>query len=137
MLAETTSQHTEIGAMTFVSDSLYPATDPSVSIELIYEDQKIVCSDSSSITIGRSDENDLVVAQPWVSRQHATISVVRNKAQLVDRSSGGTYITMGRNPELPALRETVLLIGSGTISPTLSTGASNAEIIKFNVITTN
>ncbi len=136
LLAETTSQHTGIGATTFVSDGLYPAAEPNVSIELIYGDQKLLSSETSSITIGRSDENDLVVAQPWVSRQHATVSVVRNKAQLVDRSSGCTYIAMGKNPELPALRETVLLIGSGTISPTLSNGASNAEIIKFNVITT-
>ena len=134
--ADRTSQHTEIGVLSFVSDNKMPATEPEIRVELTYGGQTFLSSETSSVTIGRSDENDLVVAQPWVSRQHATVSVMRNKAQLVDRSSGGTYITMGQNPELPALRETILLIGSGTISPTLSTGSSNAEIINFNVITT-
>ena len=136
MKADGTSQHTEIGSITFMSEGKASSVEPEIRVELTYKDQKHISSESSSITIGRSDENDLVVPQPWVSRQHATISVMRNKAQLVDRSSGGTYISMGNNPELPALRETVLLIGSGTISPTLSTGSKNAEIIHFNVITT-
>lgn len=137
MQAEGTSQHTEIGALSFTDIGNAPAAEPQICVELVYGNQKLLSSESSSITIGRSDENDLVITQPWVSRQHATISVMRNKAQLVDRSSGGTYILMGENPEMPALRETVLLIGSGTISPTLSTGSKNAEIIHFNVITTS
>ncbi len=133
MQAESTSQHTEVGVLTFVSGDIGSGVEPEVIVELTYKGQVYSSSESSSVTIGRSDENDLVVAQPWVSRQHATISVMRNKAQLVDRSSGGTYITMGKNPELPALRETVLLIGSGTISPTLSTSSRKAEIIQFKV----
>ncbi len=134
MLAETTSQHTEIGTISFADMGQAQEPEPQICVELRYGGQTILSSESASITIGRSEDNDLVIEQPWVSRQHATVSVMRNKAQLVDRSSGGTYIAMGSNPELPALRETVLLVGTGAISPTLSTSAENAEIIHFTVI---
>ncbi len=135
LLADGTSLHTQIGV---VGDVLPEPVEQSVEIDICvqisYGGQTYKCYEKNSITFGRSEENDIVVDQPWVSRQHATISVLRNKAQLVDRSSGGTFIVMGRNPEIPVLRETVLLIGSGTISPTLPTANGNAEIITFNVV---
>lgn len=135
VVSEGTAMHTEIGNLDNSLVAAMPNTaDMRVCVELTYGDQKVVCSENTNVTIGRSDDNDLVIPQPWVSRQHATISVLRNKAQLIDRSSGGTYIIMGENPELPALRETVLLIGSGTISPTLETSRQRAEIIRFNVV---
>ena len=135
MLADGTSLHTQIG---IVGDALpsraTPASNAEVCVQLDFGGQIYECFAQNSITFGRSAENDIVVDQPWVSRQHATISVLRNKAQLIDRSSGGTFVAMGRNPEIPVLRETVLLIGSGTISPTLPTGNENAELIKFAVV---
>ncbi len=135
MLADGTSLHTQIG---IVSDELptrsAQTADAEICVQLNFGGQIYKCCANNSITFGRSAENDIVVDQPWVSRQHATISVLRNKAQLVDRSSGGTFVTMDRNPEIPVLRETVLLIGSGTISPTLPTGNENAELIGFDVI---
>lgn len=135
MTLKATTMHTEIGDLqNLLSQLPANASDAEISIELKYGKRTLICTDSSSVTIGRSGTSDLVVDQPWVSRQHATISVIRNKAQLVDRSSGGTYITMGDNPELPVLRETVLLIGTGTISPTLQTANKKAELISFNVI---
>ncbi len=138
MVSDATAMHTQFGGIdNSVVTSTPQAPNARVSVQLTYGGQEFICSENANITIGRSDENDLVIDQPWVSRQHATISVLRNKAQLIDRSSGGTFITMGENPELPALRETVLLIGSGTISPTLSTARNRAEIIQFKVISTS
>jgi adenylate cyclase len=46
----------------------------------------------SSLTIGREDGNDVVVARKRVSRRHARIEVSHNRFVLTDQSANGTFV---------------------------------------------
>jgi adenylate cyclase len=76
------------------------------------------CNDGASLWIGRSSADcKIVVDRSWVSRQHALIKVDGGKVYLEDRSSGGTYVAMPSGYEFFVRRETVMLTGSGMLSP--------------------
>jgi adenylate cyclase len=102
-------------------------------VTLTYGDQVLHYKDNARISIGRSLECDIVIAQPWVSRHHATVTVHRGRVQIDDRSSSGTYIASSDGQEFFVRRETVVLVGSGRISPAIRTTDARAEIIRFDV----
>jgi adenylate cyclase len=105
-----------------------------VVVRLHYAGRSEHCGERASLTIGRSADCDVVVGRPWVSRTHATVSVHRGKVQLDDRSSSGTYVLVGDDYEFFMRRETVLLTGSGVISPALRPTDAQAEVIRYEVI---
>jgi len=92
------------------------------------------CNHAAMLWIGRSADCDIMIDRSWVSRQHALIKVDRGKVHLEDRSSGGTYLSIGLGYECFIRRETVLLTGSGTLSPTLRPTDSQAALIHYQVI---
>ena len=48
---------------------------------------------SKEITLGRSTQNDVVIDDPYVSRQHATVSAKGGELHLTDlESTGGTFV---------------------------------------------
>jgi adenylate cyclase len=91
------------------------------------------CGELNLLSIGRSPECDLVIGRPWISRQHATLTVRRGKVRLDDQSSSGTFVTIGGEETL-LRRETALLTGSGTISPARRPSDAGAEIIHYEII---
>jgi len=107
---------------------------PEVALTIRYAGQTWPCEEGKSLSIGRIHECDVVVAQPWVSRQHLTATVQRGKVQLADQSSSGTYVFMSDGYEFFIRRESVLLTGSGVISPAMRPNESQAEIIRYEVI---
>jgi adenylate cyclase len=92
------------------------------------------CPEQVSLSIGRSAECDLVIERPWVSRQHAVVTMRRGRVELEDRSSLGTYVSPRGGPEFFICRETVVLTGSGTISPSRQSTDANAEVIHYEVV---
>ena len=92
------------------------------------------CQEQVSLSIGRSTECDLVIERSWVSRQHAVVTVRRGKVELEDRSSLGTYVSPRGGHEFFMRRETVVLTGSGTISPARRRTDANAEVIHYEVV---
>jgi hypothetical protein len=72
--------------------SWLPAT--AVSIVLTHGCDSRRCDESQSMLIGRSDECDIVLSRPWISRKHAMLTVRDGKAMLADRSSSGTYVAI-------------------------------------------
>ena len=54
--------------------------------------------------------------------------------ELEDRSSLGTYVSPRSGHEFFMRRETVVLTGSGTISPARRTTDANAELIHYEVV---
>jgi adenylate cyclase len=84
--------------------------------------------------IGRSDECDIVLARPWISRKHASLTVRDGKAILADRSSSGTWLTIAGGHELVLRRESVVLTGNGLISPAMPPNRPEAEPIRFEII---
>ena len=104
-----------------------------VSASLSYGERSFSCAERATLRIGRAVDNDVVIEKPWVSREHATLQVRRGKAQLTDRSSSGTFVEVAPGYEFLLKRETVLLAGSGYISPGLPPAAPEAEVIRFEI----
>jgi adenylate cyclase len=105
-----------------------------VVVTLHYGGRSEHCGERASLSIGRSPDCDVVVGRPWVSRTHAAVSVRRGKVQLEDRSSSGTYVSVGDGYEFLLRRETVLLTGAGVISPALRPTDARAEVIRYEVV---
>jgi adenylate cyclase len=94
------------------------------------------CGDRQSLSIGRAPECHFVIAQPWISRKHATVSVRHGKVHLEDQSSAGTYVIMGNGQELFMHRESALLTGSGIISPAVRHTEPGAEVLHYEITRT-
>lgn len=105
----------------------------AMTVTLRYADKTFVCPERRTLSIGRSADNDIVIEQPWISREHAKLQVRRGKVQLSDQSSSGSFVSLQSGYEFLLKRETVLLAGSGTISPGLPPSAPEAEVIHFEV----
>ncbi|MGX9148393.1 adenylate/guanylate cyclase domain-containing protein, partial [Mesorhizobium sp. 128a] len=82
-----------------------------ISLVIRYEDQLRSCRNNESVTIGRSAECNIVVERPWVSRHHATFTISNGRPRLVERSSSGTFVSMGPGHEIFVRREDILLFG--------------------------
>jgi adenylate cyclase len=109
-------------------------TVPDVTVTLHYAGRAQHCGERASLSIGRAPDCDVVIGHAWVSRTHATVSVRRGKVQLDDLSSSGTYVSVGEGYEFFMRRETVLLTGSGVISPALRPADARAEVIRYEVV---
>lgn len=112
----------------------YQQAVPEVSVMLRYANSSRSCKEQVSLSIGRSTDCDLIIERSWVSRQHALVTVRRGKVQLEDRSSSGTYVSPRGGYEFFIRRETVVLTGSGTISPAMRPTDANAEVIHYEVV---
>jgi adenylate cyclase len=111
------------------------APPPQINVVIRYEDQLRSCGNNELVTIGRSPECDIVVQRPWVSRHHATFNISNGKARLVERSSSGTFVSMGPGQEeVFVRREDILLFGSGVISPGRRSSLGDAQILHYEII---
>jgi adenylate cyclase len=110
-----------------------PGVPRRVSVVLAYGGLRRVVQEGASLSVGRAPDNDIVVDKPWVSRRHATIAVTDDRVQLTDRSSYGSYLTIADAAEMVARRETVVLAGSGRLSPGTSADNPDAVVIAFEV----
>jgi len=89
---------------------------PQRRLRLKFLGQEIVVDDHrSNITIGRAEENDVVVKGNLISRLHARIEFSRNKFLLVDQSTNGTFVTTKEGEEAFVRRDSMQLKGDGFI----------------------
>ena len=95
--------------------------------ELLVDEQRPI------LTIGRADENDLVVKGNLVSRLHARIEYARHKFTLVDHSTNGTFVREGAGggEEAFVRRDSLQLKGGGLISLGRMPEAESAQTIRF------
>jgi hypothetical protein len=77
--------------------------------ELILDDKR------TNITIGRAEENDIVIKGNLISRLHAKLELSRNKILLVDQSTNGTFVTTREGEESFVRRDSMQLKGEGSI----------------------
>lgn len=105
-----------------------------VSVTLHYANNSRSCEEHASLSIGRSPDCDIVIPSPWISRNHAKITIQRGKVELSDHSSSGTYVSMGDGEEHFMRRETLLLVGSGVISPALRCQDGQAQAIRYEIV---
>lgn len=116
-------------------DRAFATAKITVVIEVEGEDRRFIVEDGSSISMGRLEDNVIVLDRPWVSRHHATIAVNGGRVQFTDRSTYGSYLLIGDGHELVAQRESVVLVGSGRIGLGTSLANPEAAILTFDVST--
>ena len=83
---------------------------------LSFRDHTVLVNDQKkSVSLGRAEDNDLVVKGNLISRIHAKIEMRRGKFILIDQSTNGTFIKNLQGDERFVRRDTSELIGEGTI----------------------
>jgi len=85
------------------------------------------------VTIGRKEENDLVIHDKRVSRFHASVEYRQGKFWLHDKSANGTYILFDSSPPLHLRHDKVMLTGSGKLFPGHNTIKEGARSITFRL----
>jgi len=66
-----------------------------------------------SLTLGRAEDNDIVVKGNLISRIHARVEMARNKVLLVDQSTNGSFVTTQDGKEAFVRRDSVALQARG------------------------
>jgi class 3 adenylate cyclase len=101
-------------------------------LRLRFQGQELVLNEErSSVTIGRAEENDLVVKGNLISRLHAKIEWSRNKFLLVDQSTNGTFVTTQEGEEAFVRRDSTQLKGQGAIGFGRAPEAGSATTLKY------
>ena len=88
----------------------------------------------SVLTLGRDQQNDLMIADRKASRLHARIERRRDKFVLIDHSSNGTYVTVEGEPEVVLRREELVLRGRGSVSFGHAYQDDPTEVLSFSCI---
>jgi hypothetical protein len=85
-------------------------------LRLRFDDRELVVDERpSSVTIGRADENDVVVKGHMSSRLHARIVIGCSNFVLIDQSTNGTFVQTGDGEELFVRQDILQLKGEGMI----------------------
>lgn len=86
-------------------------------IRLRYGEKEITLDDRDrpAITIGRGEENDLVVKGNLVSRLHARIEAGKHRFMLVDQSTNGSFVQTAKGEDAFVRRDSLPLSGRGII----------------------
>lgn len=106
-------------------------------IVLTFGDQTIDVHDKhKSVSIGRADDNDLVIKGNLISRIHAKVEMRRGKFVLVDQSTNGTFLQNVQGEETFVRRDTTDLIGEGTIGLGRTESPGTALAIHYKTVST-
>jgi class 3 adenylate cyclase len=84
-----------------------------------------------SLTIGREEQNDLIVRRPLVSRLHARIEFRHGRFILADVSTNGTYVVMDGRDSIFTHRDTQELVGSGVLGLGEAVSAQSPAVVRF------
>ncbi len=85
-------------------------------LRLRFEGQEVtVGGGRKSVTLGRGEENDVVVKGNLISRVHARVETSKDKFTLVDQSTNGTFVQIGSGEEIFVRRDSTQLVGEGVI----------------------
>ena len=104
-------------------------------VALSFRGQNIEVSDQrKSVTLGRADDNDLVIKGNLISRIHAKVEMRRGKIIVVDQSTNGTFLMNLQGDEIFVRRDSAQLHGEGTIGLGRAEEAGASLAIHFKTI---
>ncbi|MEL6619087.1 MAG: adenylate/guanylate cyclase domain-containing protein [Pseudomonadota bacterium] len=106
-------------------------SDMPLTVTLSHADVVRLVQEGDEIALGRALDADIIVSQPWVSRLHATVSVINGIAVIKDCSTLGSYVRMDEGREVLARRGNVTLIGNGKISLGAPFSRSTQAVIEY------
>jgi adenylate cyclase len=88
----------------------------SKRLSLRYQGREVTVGEGrKSATLGRAEDNDVVVKGNLISRVHARVEVSRDKFTLVDESTNGTFVQTSEGEEIFVRRDSTQLTGEGVI----------------------
>ena len=101
-------------------------------LRLVSSDKELVIDERlKQITIGRADENDLVIRGNLISRIHARIEISRDKFLLIDQSTNGTFVNSLDGEESFVRRDSMQLKGVGMIGLGKVPESESPQTIRF------
>jgi class 3 adenylate cyclase len=103
-------------------------------VRLRYLEREYILDDAKKLfTMGRAEENDIVVKGTLISRLHAKIEVTRDKFLLVDQSTNGTFVINQEGRESFVRRDSVPLLGRGFIGLGKLPEANAPDAIRYQL----
>ena len=91
-------------------------SDRPKRLSLRYQGREVTVGEGrKSATLGRAEDNDVVVKGNLISRVHARIEASRDKFTLVDESTNGTFVQTNAGEEIFVRRDSTQLTGEGVI----------------------
>jgi len=88
----------------------------AVSKPVVLQGREVTVGEGrKSATLGRAEDNDVVVKGNLISRVHARVEVSRDKFTLVDESTNGTFVQTNAGEEIFVRRDSTQLVGEGVI----------------------
>ena len=101
-------------------------------LRLRYQGQEVVMDETrANITMGRAEENDLVIKGNLISRLHARVEVNRSKFMLVDQSTNGTFVLGKEGEEAFVRRESMQLRGEGLIGLGKAPDSNSSQVVRY------
>ena len=110
-----------------------PRSSRPLRLRLRTEDRELLVDERhSSVTIGRAEDNDVVIKGNLISRLHARIEISRNKFVLVDQSTNGTFVQTSDGEEAFVRRDSLQIKGHGMIGLGRLPEQGSPQTIRFN-----
>ena len=104
----------------------------SQRLRLRYQGQEVLVNEGrANITIGRAEENDLVVKGNLISRLHARVEINRNKFMLIDQSTNGTFVVGKDGEEAFVRRDSMQIRGEGLIGLGKAPDSNSSQVIRY------
>ncbi|MEZ5608472.1 MAG: FHA domain-containing protein [Burkholderiaceae bacterium] len=127
-------QLTRPGNLADLQAQTQAAAQPRIKLRWL-DQSKVFDAGTDKIRIGRTTDNDLVIADQRVSRQHACIEWQDGAYVLTDLSSYGTTVRFAdaAGPEVPLRRNACLLHSSGEIALGGQFSDFTAPVLAFEV----
>jgi adenylate cyclase len=92
-----------------------------------------VSADHPTISFGRSDDNDFVIRDQLVSRNHARVDFRKGRFVLSDSSTNGTGVVTDDGRQFFLHRDEATLYGSGNLILGSRRPGENAKLVRFYV----
>jgi adenylate cyclase len=106
----------------------------SARVRVHCQGREVVLDDShKEITMGRAEENDVVVKGTLISRLHARIEALRDRFLLVDQSTNGTFVTNQEGKEAFVRRDSIVLQGRGYIGLGKAPDPEAIDVIRYQL----
>jgi hypothetical protein len=104
----------------------------ALRLRLRYQGQEVLVEDGrTNISMGRAEENDLVVKGNLISRLHARVEFSRNKFMLFDQSTNGTFVIGKDGEEAFVRRDSMQIRGEGLIGLGKAPDSNSSQVIRY------
>ncbi len=101
-------------------------------LRLRFQGEEIVLDEHrTQVTIGRADDNDLIIKGNLISRLHARIEASKARFVLIDQSTNGTFVFGGTGEEQFVRRDSLPISGEGLIGLGRAPERDSSQTIRF------